>query len=52
LPRPGTAQVFEYSHCKGGRIVVDVVRLGNGHREGMEPHVTEQLVKLMLSAKK
>ncbi len=51
LPRPGTAEVFEYSHCRGGRIVADVVREGKGHTEGLEPHVTEQLIRLMLSAK-
>jgi hypothetical protein len=51
LPRPGTAEVFEYSHCAGGRIVADVVRESKGHTEGLEPHVTEQLIKLMLSAK-
>lgn len=52
LPRPGTAEVFEYPHCKDGRIVADVVRLDKGHTEGLEPHVTEALIKLMLSAKK
>jgi len=52
LPRPGTAEVFQYPKCKDGRVVADVVRLGKGHTEGLEPHVTEQLVKLMLSAKK
>jgi pimeloyl-ACP methyl ester carboxylesterase len=52
LPRGGAAEVFEYPHCKDGRIVADVVRMGKGHTEGLEPHVTEQLVKLMLSAKK
>ena len=52
LPRPGTAEVFEYPHCKNGRIVADVVRIDKGHTEGLEPHVTEQLIKLMLSAKK
>jgi hypothetical protein len=52
LPRPGTAEVFEYPHCSGGRIVADVVREGKGHTEGLEPNVTEQLIKLMLSAKK
>ena len=51
LPRPGTAEVFEYPHCSGGRIVFDLVREGKGHTEGLEPHVTETLVKLMLSAK-
>jgi pimeloyl-ACP methyl ester carboxylesterase len=52
LPRPGTAEVFEYPNCKGGRIVADVVREGKGHTEGLEPQVTEELIKLMLSAKK
>jgi pimeloyl-ACP methyl ester carboxylesterase len=52
LPRPGTAEVFEYPHCKGGLIVADVVRESKGHTEGLEPSVTEQLIKLMLSAKK
>jgi len=52
LPRPGSAEVFEYPHCKNGRIVADVIRLDKGHTEGLEPHVTEQLIKLMLSAKK
>ena len=51
-PRPGTAEVFEYPHCKDGRVVADVVRIGKGHTEGLEPRVTEELVKLMLSAKK
>jgi hypothetical protein len=52
LPRPGTAEVFEYPKCKDGRLVADVVRIGKGHTEGLEPHVTEQLVKLIVSAKK
>jgi len=52
LPRPGTAEVFEYSHCKNGRVVADVMREDKGHTEGLEPHVTEQLIKMMLSAKK
>jgi hypothetical protein len=50
LPRPGTAQIYSYSNCKDGRVVSDVVRLEKGHTEGLEPHVTEELVKLMLSA--
>lgn len=51
LPRPGTAEVYEYPHCRQGLIVADVVRLEKGHTEGLEPRVTEQLIKLMLSAK-
>ena len=51
LPRPGTAEVLEYPNCKDGRVVADVIRLGKGHTEGLEPKVTEELVQLMLSAK-
>ena len=50
LPRPGTAQVLVYPNCTGGRVVADVVRLEKGHTEGLEPNVTEALVKLMISA--
>jgi hypothetical protein len=50
LPRPGKADVYVYSNCKDGRVVADVVRLEKGHTEGLEPNVTEALVKLMLSA--
>jgi hypothetical protein len=52
LPRPGAAEVFEYPKCKDGRLVADVVRMDKGHTEGLEPRVTEQLVKLVISAKK
>ncbi len=52
LPRPGTAEVFQYPKCKDGRVVADVVRIDKGHTEGLEPHVAEQLIRLMLSAKK
>ena len=51
LPGPGKAQVYTYPDCKDGRIVADVVRLDKGHTEGLEPKVTEELIKLMLSAK-
>lgn len=50
LPRPGTAEVFVYPGCRDGRLVADVVRIDKGHTEGLEPKVTEELVKLMLSA--
>jgi hypothetical protein len=50
LPRPGTAEVFVYPGCDGGRVVADVVRLDKGHTEGLEPAVTEALVSLMVSA--
>jgi len=51
LPRPGKAQISVYPDCKGGRVVADVVRLEKGHTEGLEPNVTEELVKLIISAK-
>jgi pimeloyl-ACP methyl ester carboxylesterase len=50
LPGPGKAQVFTFPDCKDGRVVADVVRLDKGHTEGLEPKITEELVKLMLSA--
>jgi hypothetical protein len=48
--RPGTAEVFVYPNCTGGRVVADVVRIDKGHTEGLEPNVTETLVALMASA--
>ena len=50
LPRPGTAHLFVYPNCASGRVIADVVRLEKGHTEGLEPNVTEVLVKLMVSA--
>jgi hypothetical protein len=51
LPAPGKAQVYFYPDCKDGRVVADVVRLDKGHTEGLEPKVTEELIKLMLSSR-
>jgi pimeloyl-ACP methyl ester carboxylesterase len=51
LPRPGKAEVFAYPNCSAGRVVADVVRLDKGHTEGLEPRVTEELVKLLVSAR-
>jgi pimeloyl-ACP methyl ester carboxylesterase len=50
-PAPGKALVTTYPDCKDGRVVADVVRIDKGHTEGLEPHVVEELVKLMVSAK-
>ncbi|MFY9554423.1 MAG: hypothetical protein WAV47_06840, partial [Blastocatellia bacterium] len=50
-PAPGKAHVYVYPDCKDGRVVADVVRLDKGHTEGLEPKITEELVKLMVSAK-
>jgi hypothetical protein len=49
--RPGTAEVFVYPNCKSGRVVADVLRMDKGHTEGLEPKVTESLIKMMVSAK-
>jgi hypothetical protein len=51
LPAPGKAQVYVYPQCKDGRIVADAVRIDKGHTEGLEPKITEELIKMMLSAK-
>jgi poly(3-hydroxybutyrate) depolymerase len=51
LPRPGTTEILAYRNCRDGRIVADVVRRDKGHTEGLEPKVTEELVKMMLSAR-
>ena len=48
-PRPGTAQVYVYPNAKGGRVIADIVRLDKGHTEGLEPKVTEEIIKLMVS---
>jgi pimeloyl-ACP methyl ester carboxylesterase len=50
LPGPGTASIYHYANCRDGRVVADIVRLEKGHTEGLEPNVTEALIKLMLSA--
>jgi hypothetical protein len=50
-PAPGKAEIYEYTGCKEGRVVADVMRVDKGHTEGLEPHVTEELVKLLVSAK-
>jgi hypothetical protein len=48
--RPGKAEVFVYPRCRDGRVVADVVRMDKGHTEGLEPRVTEELVRLMVGA--
>jgi hypothetical protein len=48
--RPGTAEVFVYPNCKNDRIVADVLRLDKGHTEGLEPRITEELIKLIVAA--
>ena len=50
-PRPGKAEVWVYPGARDGRVIADVVRIDKGHTEGLEPRITEELVKLMVSAK-
>ena len=50
LPRPGTAEVYVYPNARDGRLIADVVRLDKGHTEGLEPHITEEIIKMMVSA--
>jgi hypothetical protein len=49
-PRPGVAQQWSYPGAAGGRVVADVVRLDKGHTEGLEPNVTEALLRMMVGA--
>lgn len=47
---PGTSMAYDYAGCEDGRVVADVVRLDKGHTEGLEPHVTEYIVRRMSEA--
>lgn len=49
-PRPGTAQVYVYPNARDGRVVADVVRLDKGHTEGLEPNITETIIKMIVAA--
>jgi pimeloyl-ACP methyl ester carboxylesterase len=49
-PGPGTAEVYVYPKAKDGRVIADVVRMNKGHTEGLEPKVTEELIKLIVSS--
>lgn len=48
--RPGTAEVYVYPDCDGGRVIADMLRLDKGHTEGLEPRVTEALLRLVVAA--
>ncbi len=48
--RPGTAQIYVFPNARDGRVIADVVRLDKGHTEGLEPKITEELIKMMVSA--
>ncbi len=49
-PRPGTAQIYVYPNARDGRLIADIVRLDKGHTEGLEPRITEELIRMMVSA--
>jgi pimeloyl-ACP methyl ester carboxylesterase len=49
-PGPGRAEVFVYPGARGGRVIADVVRIDKGHTEGLEPKVTEELLKLIVGS--
>jgi hypothetical protein len=49
-PGPGRAEVFVYPNAQGGRVIADVVRMDKGHTEGLEPRVTEELVRLIVGS--
>jgi hypothetical protein len=48
--RPGTAEEYLYPRCRDDRVVADFMRLDKGHTEGLEPKVTEAIIRLMVSA--
>lgn len=50
-PRPGSAKMWVYEGCNDNRVVADVLRVDKGHTEGLEPKVTEEIIKLIVSAK-
>ena len=48
--RPGRAEAWIYPDCRDGKVVADIVRLDKGHTEGLEPVVTEEIVRLIVAA--
>jgi pimeloyl-ACP methyl ester carboxylesterase len=50
MARSGIARVMVYPDCKDGRIVADVMRMDKGHTEGLEPAITEEIIRLMITA--
>jgi pimeloyl-ACP methyl ester carboxylesterase len=50
LPRPGAAEVYRYPNAREGRVIADVVRIDKGHTEGLEPKVTEELIRMIVAA--
>lgn len=44
-----TAEVYVYPNCRDNRLVADVLRMDKGHTEGLEPQVTEALIRMMFA---
>jgi len=42
--------VYVFPDARDGPLIADVVRLDKGHTEGLEPRITEALVKMMVAA--
>jgi len=49
-PRPGTARIFVYPDARGGRLIADIVRIDKGHTEGLEPKITEEIIRLIVAS--
>lgn len=50
FPHPGTAELSVFPGAQDGRVIADVVRLDKGHTEGLEPRITETLVRMIAEA--
>jgi hypothetical protein len=48
--RPGIAQIYVFPNARDKRIIADIIRLDKGHTEGLEPKITEELIKMMVTA--
>lgn len=50
-PAPGSAEVYQFPGCRDDRVVATVIRMSKGHAEGLEPRVTEELIRMMVEAR-
>jgi pimeloyl-ACP methyl ester carboxylesterase len=50
VARPGTAEIYVYPGARDGRVIADVLRRDKGHTEGLEPRITEEILKLIVAA--
>jgi len=50
-PKSGRALIYQFPHCRDGRVIADVVRMQKGHTEGYEPNITDKIIELAVSAK-